>query len=308
MPRPFRFAMFAYEAPSRRAWEEKARRAEALGYATLVMPDHFLNPLTPVPALAAAAAATTTLRIGSIVFANDYRHPALLAKEAATLDLLSDGRFEFGIGAGWYEKEYEQAGIPFDPPGVRMARMAEALQIIRGLWDQAPVDFHGAHYTIAGLEGTPKPVQQPYPPIFIGGTGPRLLRLAGREADIVGFNPKPLPRGGHDWAGSTAQARDEQVAWVREAAGERFARLELSMVAYRAIVADRPMDVAEDLAAEYGVTSQQLLTLPDFLIGSVAEIVAQLEERRERFGVSYIEVSDSEAVAFAPVVARLAGQ
>lgn len=308
MARPFRFATFAFEAASRRNWEETARRAEGLGYATLVMPDHFLNPLTPVPALAAAAAVTTTLRIGSVVFANDYRHPALLAKEAAVLDLLSDGRFEFGIGAGWYQTEYEQAGIRFDPAGVRIARMEEGLRIIRALWGEGPVTFQGEHYAIAGLEGTPKPVQQPHPPIFIGGTGPRLLRLAGREADIVGFNPKPLPRGGHDWPGSTVEARGEQVGWVREAAGARFDRLELAMVAYRAVVTDRSWDVAAELAPQYGVGPEQLLALPDFLIGSVEEMVERLLERRERFGVSYIEVGDREAAGFAPVVARLAGQ
>src|SRR5215204_2149195 len=139
MPKPFRFAVFAYEATSRQEWEEKARRAEAMGYALLVMPDHFMNPLTPVPALAAVAAVTTTMRIGTIVFANDYRHPALLAKEAATLDLLSDGRFEFGLGAGLYKLEYDRAGIPFDPPGRRIERMQEALTIIKGLWSDEPL-------------------------------------------------------------------------------------------------------------------------------------------------------------------------
>ena len=216
MQRPFRFAVFAYEAASRQDWEEKARRVEALGYAILVMPDHFLNPLTPVPALAAAAAVTTTLRIGTIVFANDYRHPALLAKEAATLDLLSDGRFEFGLGAGWFQKEYERAGIPFDPPGRRIERMQEALTIFKGLWSEEPLTFQGTHYAIAGLDGTPKPVQKPHPPIFIGGTGRRMLQLAGQEADIVGFIPKTLPGGGHDWLASTPELLTEQIGWVRE--------------------------------------------------------------------------------------------
>src|SRR5829696_10586954 len=141
MPKPFRFAVFAYEATSRQEWEEKARRAEATGYAILVMPDHFMNPLTPVPALASVAAVTTTLRIGTIVFANDYRHPALLAKEAATIDLLSDGRFEFGLGAGWLKDEYDHVGIPFDPPSVRVARMEEGLRVIKGLWGEEPVTF-----------------------------------------------------------------------------------------------------------------------------------------------------------------------
>jgi probable F420-dependent oxidoreductase len=306
--RPFRFAVFAYEAASRKEWDDTARRVEALGYDLLVMPDHFLDPLTPVPALAAAAAVTTTLRIGAVVFANDYRHPALLAKEAATLDLLSDGRFELGLGAGWFRKEYAQAGIPFDAPGRRIERMAEALRVIRGLWGDGPFVFQGEHYLIAGLDGLPKPVQKPHPPIFIGGTGPRMLRLAGREADIVGFVPKTLPEGGHDWLTSTPELMAEQIGWVREGAGGQFAQRELSVPIFRAIVSDRPDAAAADIARNYGLTPEQVLASPDFLIGNVEEIVARLQERRERFGISYFEVDARDAEGFAPVVARLAGQ
>ena len=308
MPRPFRFAVFAYDVVSARDWAEKARRAEALGYATLVMPDHLLNQLTPVPALAVAAAVTTTLRVGCIVFANDYRQPALLAKEVATLDLLSDGRFEMGLGAGWYRKEYEQAGMRFDPMGTRVARMEEALRIMRLLWAEGPVHFQGEHYAVAGLEGSPKPVQKPHPPLFIGGSGPRMLRLAGREADIAGILPRPLPRGGHDWLASTPEAQAQQITWVREGAGERFDRIELSAVAFRAVISERPGDVAARLAPHYGITPEQLLASPDFLIGNVDELVERLLERRERLGVSYIEIDDRDAVGFAPVVARLAGR
>lgn len=299
--------MFAYQAASRVDWEEKARRAEALGYATLVMPDHFLNPLTPVPALAAAAAVTTTLRIGSIVFSNDYRHPALLAKEAATLDLLSGGRFEFGLGAGWLKTEYDQTGIAFDPAGVRIDRMTEALAVIRGLWSEGPFSFTGRHYAIDGLDGQPKPVQRPHPPIFIGGTGKRMLQLAAREADIVGLLPKNLPQGGHDWLGSTAAVLDEQAAWVRDAAGDRWPSIEVSHVAFRAIVTDRRAEVAAKLAPRYNLTPEQLLASPDFLIGGVDEIVELLFAQRERWGISYIEIDDRDAAGFAPVVARLAG-
>jgi probable F420-dependent oxidoreductase len=308
MQRPFRFAVFAYRADSRRDWEEKARRVEALGYAILVMPDHFLNPLTPVPALAAVAAVTTTLRIGTIVFANDYRHPALLAKEAATLDLLSDGRFEFGLGAGWFQKEYEQAGISFDPPGRRIDRMREALTIFKGLWSEEPLTFQGAHYAIAGLDGTPKPVQKPHPPIFIGGTGRRMLQLAGQEADIVGFIPKNLPGGGHDWLASTPELLTEQMGWVREGAGARFDQLELSMVAFRAIVTDHPREASVEVARDHDLTPDQVLASPDFLIGSEDAIVELLLTRRKHFGVSYLEIDDRDATGFAPVVARLAGR
>jgi probable F420-dependent oxidoreductase len=308
MTRPFRFAVFAYETTSAADWSEKARRAEGLGYATLVMPDHIFDQLTPVPALAVAAAVTTTLRVGCIVFANDYRQPVLLAKEAATLDLLSDGRFEMGLGAGWYQKEYERAGMRFDPAGTRFARMEEALRVMRLLWGEGPVHFQGAHYTIAGLEGTPKPVQKPYPPLFMGGSGPRMLRLAGREADTVGILPRPLPGGGHDWLASTEAAHREQVSWVREGAGERFDRIELSAVAFRAVISERPADVAATLAPGYGITPEQLLASPDFLIGGETAIVERLLERRERLGISHIEIDDRDAAAFAPVVARLAGR
>lgn len=306
--RPFRFAVFAADASSRRDWEEKARRTEALGYALLVMPDHLLNPLTPVPALSAAAMVTTTLRLGVVVFANDFRHPALLAKETATLDLLSDGRFEFGIGAGWLQKEYDQAGIPFDPPGRRIARMTEALHIIRGLWAEGPFAFQGEHYTIDGLDGKPKPVQRPHPPIFIGGTGPRMLRLGGREADIVGLNPKTLPQGGHDWLSSTPAFMAQQVGWIKEGAADRFERLELSMAIYRTIVTKHPLDAATELSDAYGIAPEAILASPDFLIGSVEEIAERIEERRERLGISYLEIADQDAVAFAPVPARLAGR
>jgi len=308
MRRPFRFAVFAYEAASRQAWEENARRVEALGYAILVMPDHFMNPLTPVPALAAAAAVTTTLRIGTIVFANDFRHPALLAKEAATLDLLSDGRFEFGLGAGWFQTEYERAGIAFDPPGRRIDRMHEALTIFKGLWSDEPLTFQGTHYAIAGLDGTPKPVQKPHPPIFIGGTGRRMLRLAGQEADIVGFIPKNLPGGGHDWLASTPELLTEQIGWVREGGGARFDQLELSMVAFRAIVTDRPREAAAEVARDHDLTPDQVLASPDFLIGSEDAIEECLLSRREQFGVSYLEIAARDAAGFAPVVARLAGR
>jgi len=308
MRRPFRFAVFAYEAASRQAWEENARRVEALGYAILVMPDHFMNPLTPVPALAAAAAVTTTLRIGTIVFANDFRHPALLAKEAATLDLLSDGRFEFGLGAGWFQTEYERAGIAFDPPGRRIDRMHEALTIFKGLWSDESLTFQGTHYAIAGLNGTPKPVQKPHPPIFIGGTGRRMLRLAGQEADIVGFIPKNLPGGGHDWLASTPELLTEQIGWVREGAGARFDQLELSMVAFRAIVTDRPREAAAEVARDHDLTPDQVLASPDFLIGSEDAIEECLLSRREQFGVSYLEIAARDAAGFAPVVARLAGR
>src|SRR5438876_677403 len=194
-PRPFRFGVSVHGSKSRAEWIGIARQAEALGYSTLLIPDHLGDQLSPIPALVAAADATSTLRIGSLVFDNDFRHPVMLAKEAATLDVLSGGRFELGIGAGWLRSEYEQAGIPYDPPGVRVGRMEEALQIIKGLFADRPVTFSGTYYKVSALEGQPKPVQRPHPPILIGGGGKRILSIAAREATIVGFLPIVRPDG-----------------------------------------------------------------------------------------------------------------
>src|SRR6266568_8001917 len=188
--RPFRFGVITESAPSREHWTTLVRRAEELGYATFLLADHYVNEFPPLVALMAAADATKTLRVGSFVFDNDFRHPALLAKEIATLDLLSGGRFELGIGAGWHRPEYEQTGLPFESAGVRISRLEEALRIIKGFLTEETVTFAGSHYTVTGLKAFPKPLQRPHPPIFIGGGGKRLLALAGREADIVGLHRK----------------------------------------------------------------------------------------------------------------------
>jgi probable F420-dependent oxidoreductase len=213
-PRPFRFATGGFEEVSKRAWVEQARRAEALGYAVFLVADHVADiPFAPVPALVAAADATTSLRVGCTVFCNDYRHPALLAKEAATVDVLTDGRFEFGLGAGWLKAEHDQAGIPFDPPGVRVARMEEALRVIKALWAGEPVHHRGAHYAIAGLAGTPLPVQRPHPPVFVGGGGKRLLSVAAGRPTSSASSPGRGPA-----AGSTGR-RGPRRRWRARSAG-----------------------------------------------------------------------------------------
>lgn len=306
--RPFRFGVMAFTADSRRAWEEKARRIEASGYDVLIVADHLTNELPAVPSLIAAAYATSTIRIGCTVFANDFKHPVVLAQEAAMIDMLSEGRFEFGIGAGWLKDEYERAGIPFDPPGVRIARMVEGLHVIKGLWGAESFTYNGAHYTITELDGTPKPVQRPHPPIFIGGTGKKMLEVAGREADIAGLLPKTLPYGGHDWASSTEDSLAERIGWVRDAAGSRFARIELGLIAFRAVVTDDQLAKASEFEAKYRLTAEQLLASPDFLIGSVDQIEERLLDLRERFGTTYFTVSETDFAGFAPVVARLAGR
>jgi probable F420-dependent oxidoreductase len=308
-PRPFRFGVQEHRAPNAKSWREKARLVETLGYATVYLPDHFGDQLGPVAALMSAADATTTLRVGSLVFDNDYRHPIVLAKEAATLDLLSDGRLDFGLGAGWLASDYEQTGIPLDPPGIRIERMAEALQVIKGFFAGGSVSFTGKHYKVDGVEAAPVPVQKPHPPIVLGGGGRRMLHLAGREADIVSVNfnlsegriNRRLVHTG------MAGATDEKVAWIKEAAGERFSEIEMSVTVFVANVTDDRVSVAEAMAAGLQTEPSEVLQTPHFLIGTVEQIIEDLQLRRERFGISYVVVPDEAAVSLAPVVERLTG-
>jgi probable F420-dependent oxidoreductase len=308
-PRPFRFAVQEHRAPSAALWKDKARQVESLGYSTLYLPDHFTDQMGPIAALMAAADATTTLRVGSLVFDNDYRHPVVLAKEAATLDLLSDGRFDLGLGAGWMASDYEQAGIPFDPPGKRIGRMEEALHIIKGLLAGAPFSFSGAHYQVANIEGSPPPVQKPHPPILLGGGGPRMLRLAAREADIVNVNFDL--REGHVNRRlvhtGLAKATDEKVGWIKEAAGDRINHIELSVTIFLANITDDRDSVATAMAAGLGSEPQEMLDMPHFLIGTADQLAETLQQRRERYGISYVIVPGEVAEQFAPVVAQLAG-
>ncbi len=300
--------MQEHSAASARAWTEKARLAEALGYKALYFPDHFGDQLGPIAALMAAASATTTLRVGSLVFDNDYRHPAVLAKEVATLDLLSDGRFDLGLGAGWLASDYEQTGIPLDSPGVRIERMAEGLEIIKGLLAGGTFSFTGKHYRIASMEGQPS-VQKPHPPILLGGGGRRMLRLAAREADIVNvnydlregrINPALVQTG-------MAGATDEKLAWIREAAGDRIENIELSVTVFFASITDDRDSLAAAVARGLEVGPADALATPHFLIGTVDEIVESLRERRERYGISYVILPGDVAESFAPVVERLTG-
>lgn len=311
--RPFRFAVQCATAPSGRAWRERARRLEGLGYAAVYCPDHFDDQWAPTVAMTIAAEATTTLRVGALVHDVDYRHPVVLAKEAATLDLASEGRLEFGIGAGWLRRDYEQAGIAYDPPGVRIARLAEAIAVCRGAWSGEPFDHHGDHYRISGLTGTPRPHRPGGPPVLVGGGGPRVLALAARQADIVGLNASLHE--GFIGAGVAESARaerfDERVRWVRDAAGpERFARLELQINTFMVVVTATAAEadgLFESLAGGFGLTPQAAREVPLVLAGTVEQLCEQLTARRERYGVSYLVVPDGEADAFAPVVARLAG-
>ena len=309
--RPFRFCVQC-SSPTQvdaRSWRELARRCEGLGYATLTVSDHLDEQVGPVAALMAAADATTTLRIGAMVLCNDFRHPAAVAKEAATLDVLSEGRFEFGLGAGWLLSDYRRAGIDFDPASVRIERMAEALSIVKQLWSGESVDFTGRHYRVQGLVGTPLPVQTPHPPVFVGGGGQRMLALAGREADIVGLNAT-MSKGVIDasiGADATAAATDRKLAWVRAAAGERWPHLDVQTRVHLASVSADREHLAEVLAAGFGLTPAEALGSPHALVGTVEQLVDDLVERRERFGINVIGLPFDAMDAFAPVVARLAG-
>ncbi len=290
-------------------WAAKARRVEELGFSTLSVPDHFDDQLAPFPALVAAAAATSTLRIGTLVLDNDYRHPLVTAKEAATVDLLSEGRMELGMGAGWLGSDYTQSGIACDPPGVRIDRLEEALAVVRGLLAGGKFSFAGRYYTVAGHPGTPRPVQQPGPPILVGGGGRRILSVAGRMADIVNvnFDLRSGSVGPQVGPTATAEATAEKLGWVREAAGDRFNDIELSHTIYLTMISDDRETVAGGLGAGFGLTAEQVLAMPNFAIGTVAQIADEIERRRDELGFSYIVVGGECYEAMAPVVARLAG-
>jgi probable F420-dependent oxidoreductase len=308
--RPFRFGVQASGSLTGSAWKELARRVESNGYSTLTMPDHFDDQLAPVPALTAAAAVTDTLRVGALVWDNDYKHPLVLAKELATMDVLSDGRVEIGLGAGWMIADYEQSGMPYDRAGVRIDRFVEGLAVIKGLMGPDPFSFEGQHYRITAHNGTPKPIQGPCPPILIGGGGKRVLSIAAREADIVGINATMSAGviGPQAFDTMTASAVDEKVAIVRDAAGSRWADIELNIRAFLVNIADDARAAAEGIAGMLGVTAEQVEETPFALVGPTSKIVDDLLERREHWGFSYVIVGMNDVESFAPVVAALNGR
>ncbi|MCU1352550.1 MAG: hypothetical protein JWM05_1759, partial [Acidimicrobiales bacterium] len=260
-------------------------------------------------ALAAAASVTERITLGAMVFCNDLRHPAVLAKEIATLDELSGGRMRVALGAGWMTEDYAWSGIALDPPGRRIDRLAEAVTVMKGLLSDGPITFHGTHYDIDGLEGWPKPVQRPHPPIVMGGGGRRMLSLAAREADVVGINVS-LPGGVIDASvgpDATAEQTDRKVAWIREAAGSRLDELTIQVRVHVAAVTDDRQGMAELIGAGLGLGPDQALESPFALAGDVDLICDTLQERRERWGISEIGISMSAAEEMAPVVGRLSG-
>ena len=310
---PFRFGVELKTPLPGLTWAQTAQRLEELGYSNLVVPDHFDDQFAVGPALAAAAAATTTLRLSTLVYGNDYRHPVMVAKEVATLDVLSGGRMDLGLGAGWKRVDYDEAGLQYDPPGVRIDRMVESLQIIRGLLADGPVTFEGEHYTIRGLEGLPKPVQSPVP-VVIGGGGRRMLSLAARHADIVGVNAN-LRSGeiGLDAINDVMPERfDAKLEWVREAAGDRFGQLELNVLASAQITeGGRATTTAiEGIAEMFGQPAETVADVPLLLIGSPPEIADTLRRRRQRWGFNYmvLQADNSDLAGFAAVISELDGE
>ena len=310
MSRPFRFGFSLDGLDEPQEIARRVRRAEDIGYSSVVMTDHFDDRHGPLVALTAIALATTSLRVGTLVLANDYRHPAVLAKELASLDQVSGGRLEIGIGAGWMASDYEQAGIGFDRPGVRIERLDEAISVLKGCFSDGPFDFEGSHYTIRGLDSRPKPVQTPRPPLLVAGGGHRMLALAARRADIVGINPSLHSGAIDEHAGptATAEATDSKLAVVRDAAGDRFDALELQTRVHLAVITDDAFALASAAAPAFGITAEQALASPHALVGTVEECVATIEGWRERWGISYISLMGSSAEAMAPVVERLAGR
>jgi probable F420-dependent oxidoreductase len=307
VPRPFRFGVTARWPRSGAHWREVARRAEDLGYDVLLVTDHMGRQLAPIPALMAAADATTRLRVGSIVFANDWRNPVMLAKEVATLDLLSGGRVEVGIGAGWSIHDYRELGIPYDPPAVRVSRLEESVVLLKRLLSEESVDHAGTHYTVRGARVLPRPLQRPYPPLMVGGGGPRVLRLAARHADIVAFSPQFNAKGRPRLDAITEKALGERVTLVRAAAGARADQIELNVFVFDAAVTDRARSLVAAVSAHLRRAATGLLRSPFMLYGSRSSLRDLLIERRERFGISYISVPGNAMREFAPIVAELRG-
>jgi len=307
--RRFRFGIQLSQPLAGLSWAESARKAEDLGFSTLFLPDHFGDQLAPIPAMMAAADATTTLNVGALVFDNDYKHPVVMAKEIATIDQLSGGRVEFGLGSGWMKSDYDESGIPYDAPKVRVERFFEGVEIIKGLWSDEPVNFSGEHYTITALNGLPKPARAGGPPLLIGGGAPRMLRFAGAHADIVGVNPS-IHSGAIDGEAArdgAADRFDQKLQWVREGAGDRFDDIELNVLVFLAQITDDPTGVAEMMAPLFGTTPDLMAEAPLALFGTEDGICETIEARRERWGLSYYVFQGDALDTMAPIVARLAG-
>lgn len=320
---PFRFAVQAYRSETRSEWLDLARKVEDLGYSTLFVADHYLGPgpmieetghrvqtLSAIPAMAAAAVATKTLRIGSRMMCVGYHIPSVLVKDMASIDVLSEGRLEIGLGAGWLEREYQALGIPFPPARERIDLLREQAELMRAAYSGLPLDYRGDQVQSYGYTAVPTPIQRPSPPLLIGGGAPRVLRLAGELADIVSinFNNASGKIGATSIASSTAEETDRKIAWAREGAGERAPEIEWETALYFLSVEGASPVGVPDLTARTGLARDDLEEFPHAAVGSVEAICEELFRRRERYGFSYFTVGDAHIEAFAPVVAMLAGR
>jgi probable F420-dependent oxidoreductase len=309
--RPFRFLANASEIVTGSELVDRARRAEDMGYHALVVPDHLLGQLSPIVAMTTIVAATSTLRVSAFVMNNDLRHPAVVGQDLASIDVLSGGRLDVAIGAGWNKPEYDAIGLAFDPAPMRQARLAESITVLKGVFSGASFSFSGEHYTITDYTGEPVPVQRPYPPFFVGGGGRRTLGLAAREANIVGLAPRIQSNGVLDARSMTLDATRQKIDWVREAAPERFPSLELNVYP-----STWPVTVTDNLSAEAGrvidhlrsrtgveLSEAEVVDSPHIFIGSIDRLVEKFLQLREELGISSIMLGDIDELA--PVVERL---
>ncbi|MGH8862962.1 MAG: TIGR03621 family F420-dependent LLM class oxidoreductase [Jatrophihabitantaceae bacterium] len=311
--RPFHFLADIHEIVSGAELAARARRAEQMGYHAVVIPDHLVGQLSPVVAMSSVAAATSALRISAFVMNNDLRHPAVLAQDLASIDVLSGGRVDIAIGAGWNKPEYDAIGMAFDPTPIRQARLAESVTVLKGLFAGSSFSFAGEHYTITDYAAEPVPVQRPHPPFFIGGGGRRTLTLAGREADIVGLAPRVLANARIDAASLTLAATREKVGWVRDAAGDRFPSLELNIypstwpVTVTDDVRGEARRVIDHLRSRTGVelTEDEVIDSPHLFIGSVDRLVEKFLQLREELGISSVMLGEIDELT--PVLERLSG-
>ncbi|MEK9748845.1 MAG: TIGR03621 family F420-dependent LLM class oxidoreductase, partial [Pseudomonadales bacterium] len=303
MARPFRFAVQSFNAASGADWASKAQRAESLGYSAFHLADHIIGPgpalsrtnhpiqgLAAVPAMAYAAAVTKSIRIGCRVFCVDYRLPVVLAKEAMTIDLLSNGRLELGLGAGWLKDEYEAVGLTMDTPGTRISRLEDVIRAVKAYCVEDELAVNNESVKWNEFQGLPKPVQTPHPPIMIGGGSKRVLTLAGETADIVSFNfnNRQGVIGPDGVQMSTAAETAKKLDWIKAGAGDRFDQIELEIGAYFTFVTDQPDPIVSMFSQNFGLPEDEMRQHPHALFGGVSAICDELERRREAYGISYI--------------------
>lgn len=314
MKRPFRFGAQLYADDNRQKWIAQVKKAESIGFSVVTLPDHFGERVAIWPSIVAAADATTQLRFGSMAINNDFWNPVVLAREIATTDVMTEGRIEVGVGAGWRSADYEWTGVARDRASIRIARLAESVEVLKKTFAGQRFDFHGTYFQVDGVEGWPHPVQQPHPPLMIGGSGPKILGLAAREANIVGVHIN-LDAGNFDVTagtpnieqGATNRQIEERLAWIKQAAGTRFDSLELHVFVLDVVITEDRSAVAERIAEAYAISPEEVKTSPYFAIGTIRSIVEQLQDSRDRYGLSYITVREDHLDLFAPVVEQLAG-